>query len=43
MTEEQKSANKKKAAVRARVEHVLGFMHSSMNGVVIRSIGMARA
>ena len=43
MTDEQKSANKKKSAVRARVEHVFGYMHTSMNGVTVRSIGMARA
>jgi len=43
MTDEQKSENKSKSAIRARVEHTFGFMHTSMNGVHVRSIGITRA
>jgi transposase, IS5 family len=43
LTDEQKAANKVKSKTRARVEHVFGFMEQSMNGLFIRSVGMARA
>jgi len=43
LTEKQKEKNKKKSKVRARVEHIFGFMHTSMNGSLVRSIGKARA
>jgi IS5 family transposase len=43
MTETQTISNKGKSVVRARVEHIFGFMHNSMNGVFIRSIGIDRA
>jgi len=43
LTTEQKENNKEKSKVRARVEHVFGFMESSMNGSFIRTIGIARA
>jgi transposase, IS5 family len=43
LTEEQKKSNRKKSKTRVRVEHVFGFMTNSMNGIFIRSIGMARA
>jgi len=43
LTEEQKASNKKKSKVRARVEHVFGFMEQSMNGLYLRSVGMVRA
>ena len=43
MTEEQKSNNTIKSKVRARVEHVFGFMEQSMNYMYIWSIGMPRA
>ena len=43
LTEEQKASNKKKSKVRARVEHVFGFMEQSMNGLCLRSVGMVRA
>jgi hypothetical protein len=43
LTEEQKAANKVKSKTRARVEHVFGFMEQSMNGLFIRSVGLARA
>ncbi|MCF7927945.1 MAG: IS5 family transposase [Spirochaetales bacterium] len=43
LTEKQKAKNKKKSKVRARVEHIFGFIHNSMNGSMVRSIGKARA
>jgi transposase, IS5 family len=43
LTAEQKENNKEKSKVRARVEHVFGFMENSMNGSFIRTIGIARA
>ena len=43
LTEEQKKNNKEKSKVRARVEHVFGFIENSMNGSYIRTIGIVRA
>jgi hypothetical protein len=43
LTEEQKASNRAKSKVRARVEHIFGFIENSMNGSYIRSIGLARA
>ena len=43
LTDEQKASNKEKSKTRARVEHVFGFMEQSMNGLVVKSIGMTRA
>ena len=43
MTEEQKSNNTIKSKIRARVEHVFGFMEQSMNYMYIWSVGMPRA
>lgn len=43
LTEQQKASNTKKSKIRARVEHVFGFMEQSMNGLVLKSVGMARA
>jgi IS5 family transposase len=43
LTEEQKADNRAKSKVRARVEHIFGFIENSMNGSYIRSIGLARA
>ena len=43
LTEEQKNSNKEKSRVRARVEHVFGFMTVSMGGIFIRTIGIVRA
>ncbi len=40
LTKEQKEKNKEKSRIRARVEHVFGYMTKSMNGISIRSIGM---
>lgn len=43
LTEEQKASNNGKSKTRARVEHVFGFMEQSMNGLLLRSVGMVRA
>ena len=43
LTEEQKKKNKKKSRVRARCEHIFGFMENSMNGMEMRTIGINRA
>jgi Transposase domain (DUF772)/Transposase DDE domain len=43
LTDEQNASNKAKSKIRARVEHVFGHMQTSMGGMLIRSIGMARA
>lgn len=43
ITEEQKEANRIKSKVRARVEHIFGFIENSMGGMYIRSIGRTRA
>ena len=36
LTEEQKASNTKKTKIRARVEHVFGFMEQSMKGLIVR-------
>jgi transposase, IS5 family len=43
LTEEQKNKNREKSKTRARVEHVFGFMEQNMNGLVVKSVGIARA
>ena len=43
LTEEQQGNNKKKSKIRARVEHIFGFMTNSMKGIYVRTIGLARA
>jgi len=43
LTDEQKESNKEKSRVRARVEHVFGFMTMSMGGMFMRTIGITRA
>lgn len=43
LTEKQKAKNKIKSKTRVRVEHVFGFMEQSMNGLVLKSIGIVRA
>jgi len=42
LTEEQNAKNKAKSRIRARVEHVFGFMENSMNGMRLRTIGRPR-
>lgn len=43
LTEQQKENNTEKSKIRARVEHVFGFMEQSMKGLVLKSVGIARA
>jgi transposase, IS5 family len=43
LTDEQKNQNREKSKTRARVEHVFGFMEQSMNGLAVKSVGVARA
>jgi IS5 family transposase len=43
LTEQQKAKNKEKSRIRARVEHVFGFIENSMHGSYIRTIGIVRA
>jgi len=43
LTEEQKESNRVKSKVRARVEHVFGYMTRFMGGITIRTIGIERA
>lgn len=39
----RKKSNREKSGVRARVEHIFGFVENNMNGSYIRIIGVARA
>lgn len=43
LTEKQKKRNTEKSKTRARVEHIFGFVENSMNGSIIRTIGILRA
>lgn len=43
LTDEQKEGNREKSKTRARVEHVFGFMEQSMNGLIVKSVGIKRA
>ena len=43
LTDEQKASNREKSKIRARVEHVFGFMEQTMQGLHLRSIGLERA
>jgi IS5 family transposase len=43
LTDEQKKNNKKKSMIRARIEHVFGFVERSLNGFEIECIGKVRA
>jgi IS5 family transposase len=43
MTDRQRKNNTKKSKVRARVEHIFGFMENSMNSIYIRCRSLIRA
>jgi len=43
LTEEQKLKNKEKSKKRVRVEHIFGFVETSMKGSIVRTIGIVRA
>lgn len=43
LTEEQKASNRIKSKIRARVEHIFGFMGNTLSAGMIRTIGIIRA
>jgi transposase, IS5 family len=43
LTEAQEKENHRKSKVRVRVEHVFGHMETAMNGMMIHTLGLARA
>lgn len=43
LTDEQKQNNRQKSRVRARIEHVFGYMTNSMGGIFLKCIGIQRA
>ena len=43
LTDEQKTSNTTTSKIRAKVEHVFGFMEQSMKGLVLKSVGIVRA
>jgi IS5 family transposase len=43
LTEKQKTNNRKKSKVRARVEHVFGYMINSFGELFVRTVGIVRA
>jgi IS5 family transposase len=43
LTDQQKQSNNEKSKTRARVEHEFGFNEQSMKGLLVRSVGKARA
>lgn len=43
LTDEQKNSNRIKSKIRARIEHVFGYMTGAMHGITLRSIGIDRA
>ena len=43
LTDVQKALNREKSKIRARVEHVFGFMEQTMKGLHLHSIGIERA
>ena len=43
LTDEQKTSNTTTSKIRAKVEHVFGFMEQSMKGLVLKSMGIVRA
>jgi IS5 family transposase len=42
LTDEQKASNRQKSKIRARIEHVFGFMSQSMKGFYLRYLGRRR-
>lgn len=43
LTAAQKAENRLKSSVRARIEHVFGHMETAMGGMLIHTLGLARA
>jgi len=42
LTEEPKASHRQKSKIRARIEHVFGYLSQSMKGFYLRSIGRRR-
>ena len=42
LTEEQKASNRQKSKIRARIEHLFGYMSQSMKGFYLRAMGRRR-
>ena len=42
LTDEQKESHRQKSKIRARIEHVFGYMSQSMKGFYLRYIGRRR-
>ena len=42
LSDEQKESNRQKSKIRARIEHIFGFMSQSMKGFYLRYIGRRR-
>jgi len=42
LTEEQEESNRQKSKIRARIEHVFGYMSQSMKGFYLRYLGRRR-
>ena len=43
LSDEAKKSNRQKSKIRARVEHVFGFIEGAMHGFNVRSVGIKRA
>jgi IS5 family transposase len=43
LTDAQKASNRQKSKVRAKVEHIFGFMTNTMKAMYIKTIGLSRA
>ena len=43
LTDKQKENNKTKSKTRCRIEHIFGFEEGALKGLIVRSIGLARA
>ena len=42
LTDAQQESNRRKSKIRARIEHVFGYMSQSMKGFYLRAIGRRR-
>lgn len=43
LTEEEQKENREKSKTRCRIEHIFGYVESTMKGSIVRTIGMTRA
>ena len=43
LTEEEQKENREKSKTRCRIEHIFGYVESTMKGSIVRTIGMKRA